>query len=222
MRGRGEISATFSRHHVQQHYRSLAPGYANRANKVCNHFYELLASRWLGGAPRILEIGPGGHSVLHGAPAPFRTACDLSGPMLCSGEVCPNPVIGDAQELPYAGSQFDAVVCVNLLEHVPAPERAVREVARVLRHGGRFLAVTPAGDAETMLNLLERLHLKLPEGPHRFLTLTALEDLIGPVLDITEHRRFLAFPAGPRWLVHAVDAVAGSHGLFQYLLATKR
>lgn len=47
-------------------------------------------------------------------------------------------VVADAEELPYPDRSFDAVVCNFGLHHLPRPRRAVAEVGRVLRPGGRF------------------------------------------------------------------------------------
>ena len=46
-------------------------------------------------------------------------------------------VRGDATALPFEDATFDAVTAAFLLLHLAAPERAVREAARVLRPGGR-------------------------------------------------------------------------------------
>jgi SAM-dependent methyltransferase len=51
----------------------------------------------------------------------------------------------DACELPLADGSVDAVVSANLLEHIPADLRALREIARVLRIGATAVAVVPAG-----------------------------------------------------------------------------
>lgn len=45
------------------------------------------------------------------------------------------------QDLPAAG--FDAVVCLDVLEHVPDPPTLVRQIARVLRPGGRLVVHAP-------------------------------------------------------------------------------
>ena len=45
-------------------------------------------------------------------------------------------VRGDAADLPFAGGQFDAVVCRFALHHMPDPARAIAEMARVCRPGG--------------------------------------------------------------------------------------
>ena len=46
---------------------------------------------------------------------------------------------GDAQELPFPDASFDAVVCTLGLCNIPDDRRAVAEMKRVLRPGGRLL-----------------------------------------------------------------------------------
>ena len=45
----------------------------------------------------------------------------------------------DAQHLPFADEAFDAVLCVNVLEAVPDRLRALGEMRRVMKPGGRAL-----------------------------------------------------------------------------------
>ncbi len=51
----------------------------------------------------------------------------------------------DACALPIADQSIDVAVTVNLLEHIPDDGLALREMARILRPGGRMVAVVPAG-----------------------------------------------------------------------------
>lgn len=51
-------------------------------------------------------------------------------------------VVGDAQALGLADSSFDVVLCTEMLEHVPEPQRAIDEIRRVLRPGGLLLLTT--------------------------------------------------------------------------------
>ena len=45
---------------------------------------------------------------------------------------------GNAYELPYNDAHFDAVCCMDFLEHVEKPDRVIAEASRVLRSGGLF------------------------------------------------------------------------------------
>ena len=47
--------------------------------------------------------------------------------------------VGVGEALPYETRSFDAVVCVDVLEHVDDLAQVLREVARVLKPGGAFL-----------------------------------------------------------------------------------
>jgi len=48
----------------------------------------------------------------------------------------------DAKSLTFADDAFDAILCCNVLHQMPDPEPALREMLRVLRPGGRLLAIT--------------------------------------------------------------------------------
>ncbi|HST16487.1 MAG TPA: class I SAM-dependent methyltransferase [Gaiellaceae bacterium] len=50
--------------------------------------------------------------------------------------------VADVQELPFTDGSFDVAVAAWMLYHVPDRERAVGELARVLRPGGRLVAAT--------------------------------------------------------------------------------
>lgn len=53
---------------------------------------------------------------------------------------------GDVQELRFEDGEFDCAVAAWMLYHVPDVERALAELARVLRPGGRLVAVTNYSD----------------------------------------------------------------------------
>lgn len=50
---------------------------------------------------------------------------------------------GSALELPFADASFDALTCVEVLEHLTDEDRAVRELARVLKPGGVLALTVP-------------------------------------------------------------------------------
>jgi SAM-dependent methyltransferase len=54
--------------------------------------------------------------------------------------------VGNVQELPFADGEFDVVVAAWMLYHVPDLDRGLGEIVRVLKPGGRLVAVTNAID----------------------------------------------------------------------------
>ena len=56
------------------------------------------------------------------------------------------PTHGDAQSLPYEDDGFDAAVLTTVLGEIPDQDAALREIARVLRPGGRLVVGELFGD----------------------------------------------------------------------------
>lgn len=70
-------------------------------------------------------------------------------------------VPGDAERLPAPDAHFDRVVCRIALHHFPNPHQAAREMARVLKPGGRLVLVDnivpPDPAAAAFINRFETL-----------------------------------------------------------------
>ena len=81
-------------------------------------------------------------------------------------------VLGAAERLPFADESFDAVLSLNVLEHVKDPFGAAREIMRVMKPGAELMAVAP---------FLQPLH----GYPHHYYNMTAqgLENLFEPLTD---------------------------------------
>jgi SAM-dependent methyltransferase len=52
-------------------------------------------------------------------------------------------VISDIARMPFPEASFEAVMCIEVLEHVLKPVDVLRELCRVLEPGGRLLLTTP-------------------------------------------------------------------------------
>ncbi len=90
--------------------------------------------------------------------------------------------VGVGEALPYADGTFDAVVCVDVLEHVADLPRVLTETARVLRPGGLFLFDTINRNWLARLatiTVAEDILRLLPKGTHdpaMFITPQELRD----------------------------------------------
>jgi 2-polyprenyl-6-hydroxyphenyl methylase/3-demethylubiquinone-9 3-methyltransferase len=77
--------------------------------------------------------------------------------------------VGVGEALPYDDRSFDAVVCVDVLEHVADLNMVLSEVARTLRPGGLFLFDTinrnPLAQLAT-ITIAEDILRLLPRGTH--------------------------------------------------------
>ena len=51
--------------------------------------------------------------------------------------------VGSVQDMPWRDEAFDSILCFQVLEHVPDPERALREYCRALKPGGVLILSVP-------------------------------------------------------------------------------
>ncbi len=101
---------------------------------------------------QVMKVGRTPLRLLHVAPDPGLhrwlgtrdkldyTAADLD---LERYRHIPGIVRADLTELPFDNDGFDVVVCSHVLEHVPDDRKAMSEIRRVLRPGGRALLMVP-------------------------------------------------------------------------------
>jgi SAM-dependent methyltransferase len=145
------------RRFIQGHYDGLPGALTAVTGLLTGH--EALAGRLIRsdgfdvrGSRRILDAacGNGRYSrflLAHADAGAHITAFDLSKNMLArarkrlaSGRV--TFAVADLTRLPYGDATFDAAVCGWVLEHLPDPRLGLRELARVLRPGGKLLLLT--------------------------------------------------------------------------------
>ena len=98
----------------------------------------------------VLEVGPGPGELSERIARELGArvmAVDISERMveLARGRGV-EAIVGDVQSLPFPHGSFDCTVAAWMLYHVPDVERGIAELARVLRPGGRLVAVTNGAD----------------------------------------------------------------------------
>lgn len=108
---------------------------------------------------RVLDVGCGlGQDVLDMArlvvPAGHATGVDFSQTMIAEAQQRSRetglPVSfqqGDAQSLPFADNTFDRCRAERTFQHLPDPRRALAELVRVTKPGGRLLITEPDHEA---------------------------------------------------------------------------
>ena len=110
---------------------------------------------------RVLDLGCGGgrHAFevyRRGAdvvafdldPAELAPVTGMFGAMRTAGETTAqagaSAISGDATAMPFGDGMFDRVIAAEVLEHVGDDQRAMNELARVLRPGGLAAITVPA------------------------------------------------------------------------------
>lgn len=84
---------------------------------------------------RTLEVGAFGEPS-YGRWFPNRVGIDIK----------PGPgvdTVASVYDIPFPDASFDNVLCMSVLEHLEDPPRAIAEMRRVLKEGGRIIVSTP-------------------------------------------------------------------------------
>jgi SAM-dependent methyltransferase len=71
---------------------------------------------------------------------------------------------GSVYQLPFKDASFDCVIISEVLEHLGEDNRALREISRVLKPGGRLAASVPRRGPETLCWALSRAYRTTPGG----------------------------------------------------------
>jgi 2-polyprenyl-3-methyl-5-hydroxy-6-metoxy-1,4-benzoquinol methylase len=125
------------------------------------HYFPTFRARWrfldgalaeLGPLGRVLHVGcgEGDHDAAIKRRCQALVACDLNAEDIAHARALHGDAPGlefrveDATALGEADGSFDAVICMEVIEHVGEPRRLLTEIARVLRPGGRAILTCPS------------------------------------------------------------------------------
>ncbi len=112
-----------------------------------NRFYAILARRYGTLGTRLLEIGCGLGHLSGQLKDTFETyAVDIN-PWALQQAPQAAPYtrfsLASAEELPFASNSFHVVIIKHVVEHLPRPEQAIRELGRILAPGGTLILSAP-------------------------------------------------------------------------------
>jgi ubiquinone/menaquinone biosynthesis C-methylase UbiE len=112
-----------------------------------DHWIAAQAVRVPAGA-RVLDVGAGSapYRALFGH-CTYRTQdfAQLQGEQLRHGGYTAIDYVSEAHAIPVPDASFDAIVCTEVIEHVPEPIAVIREFGRVLAPGGCLILTAPLG-----------------------------------------------------------------------------
>jgi 2-polyprenyl-3-methyl-5-hydroxy-6-metoxy-1,4-benzoquinol methylase len=116
-----------------------------------NRFNAILARRYGQHGARLLEVGSGmGHLVAQLEDTFETYGMDVNHwAVNKSKEVVQKTQLhnASAQELPFADRAFNVVIIKHIVEHLPDPGKAIREIGRVIEKGGTLILATPNLDS---------------------------------------------------------------------------
>jgi SAM-dependent methyltransferase len=92
---------------------------------------------------------------------------------------------GDAMALPFVDGSFDLVACRSSLHHFVDPRRAVAEMTRVCRSGGRVVISDMIAPTAEVRDGFDELHRLMDPSHVRALLDTELAEIVGAVGPVT-------------------------------------
>jgi ubiquinone/menaquinone biosynthesis C-methylase UbiE len=185
---------------------SIARWYEKTTRRDMDEFRKLAA--------RLAALLPAGGDLLEVAPGPGflsvelartgrfhvtaleigKTFVELARKNAAEAGVAPNIVQGNAAQMPFADQSFDLLVCRAAFKNFAEPARALAEMRRVLRPGGRTLIIDLRRDVSMrdINRYVDGLHLTLlsrwfTSFTFRFMllrrayTVESMQQLIAPI-----------------------------------------
>jgi SAM-dependent methyltransferase len=127
-------------------------------------------------------------------------------------------VRADALRLPFASGSFDAVIASEILEHIRRDERALSEIARVLKPGGRVAVTVPRFWPERMCWSLSRAYRSAAGGHVRIYRRSELESKFHRAGLVPADRHHAHAFHSPYWWLRCVfDERAPVHAYRRFL-----
>ncbi|MBN8530731.1 MAG: methyltransferase domain-containing protein [Alphaproteobacteria bacterium] len=159
--------------HVGQRFSRAADTY-DAVAELQRHATGWVAERM--GNGRILDLGCGTGELARKLPGGHIVQLDLAPGMCQRAALQGVSVCADAAALPFADASFDDIGSSLMLQWVVKQEETFAEMFRVLKPGGRLVAVTLG---PSTLKELREAFLEIDKSPrvHEFLPVKALEGL---------------------------------------------
>jgi 2-polyprenyl-3-methyl-5-hydroxy-6-metoxy-1,4-benzoquinol methylase len=160
---------------------------------------------------KVLEAGCGSSSHVTFKEDAYVVGIDISELQLQRNTLLKERILGDIQTYPFRENSYDLIICWDVLEHLPAPEKALKNFFHAVNEGGMVLLASP--NVRTLRGLITKL------TPYWFHVLYA-RYVVGLESAGTEGN--YPFPSYHRWTIapKAIQRMAEERGMVVELAKT--
>lgn len=186
---------------IREHFDGIAryyDGYKKRNSFYYRNLRKLL-SRLIPRNKIVLEIGCGTGDLLASVNPRRGYGIDISTQMinLARGKYSHNKKLNFSTKSigEFKNRHLDFVFMSDVIEHIPEPARVFRQIKYILKPKTVFIVTMANPIWEPILNIAEKLGLKMPEGDHHRWEYKKLKfELEKLGIDVLQHNYALLFP----------------------------
>lgn len=171
---------------VAKHFDLIASkydDYKRRNNLYYKTLKNAIKSQIKSKNPRILDIGCGTGEILHFLKPSYGLGVDISKEMVKQAKrkyanvKSLSFLFHDIEREPISGN-FDYVLFNDVIEHISNKEKAIKNISKLMKKNTTLILSMANPLWEPLLIILENLHFKMPEGPHKRISEAELFSLL--------------------------------------------
>lgn len=210
---------------VTDHFDDVASSYDYWKEKNWYYYVTLkkIAQQETAGASSVLDAGCGTGGVIAALKREHLVGVDISPQMVDEArrryQNQPHLMffVGDIATLEL-GQMFDRILFFDVIEHVERPQEVLAGMIRHLAPGGRIIVTMANPLWEPILMLAEKLHMKMPEGPHNRISARELVSYAtSEGLTLATRDYYLIFPKYVPMFSYLVNNILGRLPLLRRL-----
>ena len=196
--------------HIREHFDKIAPMY-DTYKKKNSWYYNSLKKIYASIIPTgkdVIEIGCGTGEILNSLSPKYGLGIDISPKMIeiARGKFSHLDFQACAASDINAERTFDYIIMPDVIEHLDEPARQLSTLRKLANDNTRLVMTYINPRWEWLLDIMERLDMKMPEGPHNRISNESIKSLLLHIgIEAIEEKKFLntlvqlvvAKPKGP-------------------------
>jgi len=125
-------------------------------------------------------------------------------------------IVSDITSIPRPDQSFDAIMCIEVLEHIPDPAKAIIEFSRLLKKDGRLIITSPF----CSMTHLSPYHFATGFNKYFYINHLSLNDF--KIIEIVQNGNYYEFLAQEirrlPWVVHTYSNYSGFNFIYKNFL----